>query len=99
MRARYTSAARRELEQAIDHLLKHAPHVAAAFADSVDQSVHELIENPFSAQATDLPGVRRKHIQRFRYTLFYSIEPAIDELIILNIRHAAQRPLGDAPQS
>ena len=99
MRARYTSAARRELEQAIDYLLNHAPHVAAAFAESVDQSVHELIENPFSAQATDLPGVRRKHIQRFRYTLFYSIEPAIDELIILNIRRAAQPPLGDAPQS
>jgi plasmid stabilization system protein ParE len=97
MRARYTSAARRELEQAIDYLLNHAPHVAAAFAESVDQSVPELI--PYSAQATDLPGVRRKHSQRFRYTLFYSIKPAIDELIILNIRYAAQRRLSDASQS
>jgi toxin ParE1/3/4 len=99
MRVRYTLGARRELEQAIDYLLEHAPHVASNFADSVDQSVREIIDHPYSAQATDLPGVRRKHIRRFRYTLFNSIEPVIDELVILNIRHAAQRPLSDTTRS
>jgi len=73
--------------------------VAPDFADSVDQSVREIIDYPYSAQATDLPGVRRKHIRRFRYTLFYWIEPAIDELVILNIRHAARRPLNEGTSS
>ena len=36
-------------------------------------------------------GVRRKYIQRFRYGLFYMVDEKADELIIMNIRHAARR--------
>jgi plasmid stabilization system protein ParE len=67
MRVRYTATARREFNQTVDYLLDHAPSVAAAFADSVEQAIAELVDHPYSAQATDQPGVRRKYIRRFRH--------------------------------
>ncbi|MGA3310386.1 MAG: type II toxin-antitoxin system RelE/ParE family toxin [Xanthobacteraceae bacterium] len=36
MKIRYTAAARRELNEAVDYLLEHAPTVAAAFVDSIE---------------------------------------------------------------
>jgi len=53
MRARYKATARRDFDQAIEYLLRHAPHVAADFADSVEQAIGELLDHPYSAQATD----------------------------------------------
>lgn len=67
MKVRYTATARREFEQTVDYLLEHAPRVASAFADSVEQAVSELMDHPLSAQETDHPGVRRKYIRRFRH--------------------------------
>jgi plasmid stabilization system protein ParE len=66
MKVRYTATARREFDQTVDYLLEHAPTVAPAFADSVKQAVAELVEHPYSAQATDHRGVGRKYIRRFR---------------------------------
>ncbi len=91
MKIRYTATARRELNDAVDYLLQSAPAVAAAFVDSIESTVAELIQNPLSAQETEQKGVRRKYIRRFRYGLFYMVDQAAGELIIMNIRHAARR--------
>jgi plasmid stabilization system protein ParE len=68
-----------------------APHVAADFVDSIEQAGAELLRNPYSAQETELRGIRRKYIDRFRYGLFYMVDEATDELIVMNIRHVARR--------
>ena len=91
MRVRYTATAQHEFNQTVDYLLEHAPLVAAAFADSLEQAIAELLDNPYSAQATDHPGVRRKYIRRFRHSIFYEVNTANDELVILNVRHAVRR--------
>ena len=91
MKIRYTAAARRELNEAVDYLLEHASTVAAAFVDSIESAEAELLQNPYSAQETEQKGIRRKYIQRFRYGLFYMIDPDADELIIMNVRHTARR--------
>jgi plasmid stabilization system protein ParE len=91
MKVRYTATASREFDRAVEYLLQHAPHVAPAFADSIERAIADLIDNPLSAQETELTGVRRKYIRRFRYALFYSIDRGTDELLILNVRHVARR--------
>jgi plasmid stabilization system protein ParE len=91
MKVRYTATASQEFSHAVDYLLEHAPHVAAAFADSVEQAIADLAENPLSAQQTEQSGVRRKYIRRFGYAVFYSLNQNGDELLILYIRHAARR--------
>ena len=89
MKARYTDPATEELEQSISFLRERAPSVVSNFADSIDDAVARLLDNPYLAQETAMPGVRRWYIRRFRYSIFYTI--AGDELVILHIRHAARR--------
>lgn len=92
MRVRYTATAQRELDQAVDYLLEHAPTVAAAFVDSIERATTALLAHPYSAQETSQPGVRRKYVRRFRYGLFYVVNDDADELVIINIRHTSRRP-------
>jgi toxin ParE1/3/4 len=89
MRLRYTDTASLDLDQGISYLRDNAPEVVADFADSIDNAVAQLIENPYLAQETEEPGVRRRYIRRFKYSIFYAIEG--DELVILHIHHAARR--------
>jgi toxin ParE1/3/4 len=63
--------------------------VAPDFAANVEKALLQLSEQPFSAQETEKPGIRRIYIRRFRYFIFYTVEAA--EVVILHIRHAARR--------
>ena len=89
MKARYTDTALRELESAVSYLLDRNPRSAAAFADLVDVAVARLLDHPFSAEETEMAGVRRVYIRRFRYSMFYAVEG--EEVVILHIRHGARR--------
>jgi len=89
MKVRYTDPATDELEQSISYFREHAPSSIADFTDSVEDAVVRLLDNPYVAQETEMPGIRRWHIRRFRYSIFYTI--AHDEIVILHIRHAARR--------
>jgi plasmid stabilization system protein ParE len=89
MRVRYTDTAAHELDKGIEYLTEHAPLIVVEFADAIAQGVKDLTEFPFSAQKTEKKGVRRKYVRRFHYSIFYAVEN--DEIIVLHIRHAAQR--------
>jgi plasmid stabilization system protein ParE len=89
MKVRYTATAAREFANRIEYLAQHAPSIVAEFADAIERGVREVAELPFSAQETDKKGVRRKYVRRFHYSIFYAVEN--DEIIVLHIRHAAQR--------
>ncbi len=89
MKVRYTDPATEELEQSISYFREHAPSVVADFADSIDDAVAQLLDSPYLAQETEMLGIRRWYIRRFRYSIFYTIEG--EELAILHIRHATHR--------
>jgi toxin ParE1/3/4 len=93
MKARYSDPAAEDLEESISYFRDHASSYIADFADAIDHAVALLVENPYLAQEIEMPGVRRWYIQRFKYSIFYSIRD--DELLILHIRHAARRPPGN----
>ena len=89
MRVRYTDTAACELDNEIEYLSEHAPSIVVEFADAIARGVKDITEFPFSAQETEKKGVRRKYVRRFHYSIFYAIEN--DEIVVLHIRHAAQR--------
>jgi toxin ParE1/3/4 len=91
MKVRFTEAARRELREAVYFLREIDPRLSAAFAVEVERALFALRAFPRSAQETDLPGVRRSYIRRFRYLIFYTIDEAHDELVVLHIRHSSRR--------
>ena len=86
---RYTATAARELSNGIEYLTEHAPSVVAAFADAIERAVKDVADFPFSAQETEKKGIRRKYVRRFHYCIFYTV--GREEVVVLHIRHAAQR--------
>jgi plasmid stabilization system protein ParE len=91
MKCRYTRTAEIEFEASVDYLIEHAPHVAGKFADSIDEAIEQILEFPHSAQQTEKAGVYRKYVRAFRTSIFYAVDAKSNELVILNIRHAARR--------
>jgi plasmid stabilization system protein ParE len=89
MKVRYTEPAAEELEAIISYFREIAPSVVAHFADSIDEAVAQLLDNPYLVQETEKPGVRRWYLRRFRYSIFFTVEG--DDLVILHIQHAARR--------
>jgi toxin ParE1/3/4 len=89
MRVRYTDTALVEIDQAVSYLLEHHPPSSATFADLIDAAVAQLLDHPYSAEETEMRGVRRMYIRRFRYSIFYAV--AEDEIVILHVRHASRR--------
>jgi toxin ParE1/3/4 len=89
MRVRYTDPAAFDLDQCVSYFIQFVPASAKAFADSIDDAIARLVDNPYSAQETEMPGIRQVYIRRFRYRIFYTVEG--DEVVILHIRHAARR--------
>jgi addiction module RelE/StbE family toxin len=89
MKVRYTDAALRDLSEAVSYLLEHNPSSAAGLADQVHAAVARLLDHPYLAEETQMPGVRRAYIRRYRYSLFYAVEG--EEVIVLHIRHAARQ--------
>ncbi len=89
MKIRYTESAADELEQSISYFRDQAPSLVADFAGSIDDAVAQLLDNPYLAQESEMPGVRRWYIRRFRHSIFYAVEG--DAIVILLIRHATRR--------
>ena len=89
MKVRYTEPAAEELETIISYFRDIAPSVVADFADSIDDAVSQLLDNPYLVQETEKSGVRRWYLRRFRYSIFFTVEG--DELVTLHIQHAARR--------
>ena len=50
-----------------------------------------LKEFPFVGHVTDEEGVRVLSVVRYPFLLFYAIDDAAGELVILHVRHTAQQ--------
>jgi plasmid stabilization system protein ParE len=74
MRVRYTDSAADELEEIISYLHKVAPSIVTGFADAIDTAVSQLLDNPYLVQETEMPGIRRWYIRRFRHSILYCRE-------------------------
>ena len=83
--AAHTAPAERELAEIVSYLLNQTPAGAALFVDELERGLSRLLRHPFSAQQTDMPGVRRLSLRRFPYSVFHTVE--VDEIVVLHIRH------------
>jgi plasmid stabilization system protein ParE len=89
MKVRYADPAADDLDEAITYFRDNVPSLVLEFATSIDDAVAQIADNPYLAQETENPSLRRWYIPRFRYSVFYTV--AEEEVVILHIRHAARR--------
>jgi plasmid stabilization system protein ParE len=91
MKVRYTDTALGELEDIFSYLFERNPAAAKAVAARVRDIAALLAEYPFLGHEADEPSVRVAPLIRYPFLVFYTVNE--DEIVVLNVRHAArQRP-------
>jgi toxin ParE1/3/4 len=92
MIVRYSPRATRDLEAIHEYLSKRSPRGAVNVLTAIYAAVEFVRRNPASAQSTNMPGVRAKIVQRYRFKIFYRIAETDNAIEIIHIRHTSRRP-------
>ena len=86
---RYHEAAEEELLNEIGYLELRAPGLGRRFFAEVRRAERLIAQFPESAEEIR-PGIRKRLLRKFRYSLIYSVEQ--DGLLILAVAHQSRRP-------
>jgi plasmid stabilization system protein ParE len=89
MVVQYHEAAEQELLSEIGYLELRGSGLGHRFFDEVRRTENLLVRFPQSAEEI-LPGIRKRPLRKFRYSIIYSVEK--DELLILAVAHHSRRP-------
>jgi toxin ParE1/3/4 len=93
MKLRYSETALRELDDIFAYIHARNRSAAAAVVDRIEGLASLIGEIPFIGHLTDEQGVRMMPVVRYPFLIFYTVNDAVDEVVILHVRHAArQRP-------
>jgi plasmid stabilization system protein ParE len=71
---------------------------AAALDDELDVVAERLAEHPYAAPPAFLRGawsesIRKLGLSKNPYHLYYEVDVAAEEVVVLSIRHESKRPL------
>jgi plasmid stabilization system protein ParE len=90
---RFHPQARIEYLGGIEYYLRHAsPHVADAFADSVESAILHVLESPDRWRIVEPPDIRRYVFRRFPYALYYRWETDLQQITIFAVMHCSREP-------
>jgi toxin ParE1/3/4 len=92
MKVRFTERAADELENIVSYLQERSPTGALNVQRSFRESLGLLSQYPGVGRRQSVDGIRKLKVSRYPYLIYYSIEDATAEILILAIRHAACAP-------
>jgi toxin ParE1/3/4 len=92
MNLRFSPRATANLAEIADYLHARDPAAARRVRASILASLQNLTVFPRLGRRQTVPGVRKLITPRYRYLVYYTIDDATSEIIILSVRHPSQRP-------
>jgi plasmid stabilization system protein ParE len=96
MKVRYAETALRELDGIFAYTHERNPAAAVAIVERIERLTGLIGELPFIGPLTDEAGVRMMPVVRYPFLIFYAVNEAADEVVILHIRHGARQHPGEA---
>jgi toxin ParE1/3/4 len=87
---RYRARALADIEQIFAYLNPRSPAGAVNVLRSIFESIRLISELPQNSPTTPIPNVRVRVVRRYRYKIFYRIEP--DAVVIVHVRHTSRMP-------
>jgi toxin ParE1/3/4 len=90
MKVRWTETALLEVDNIFSYIHERNPSAASAVVERIEALTALLEEFPFAGHVTDEADVRMLAVVRYPFLIFYAIDDASDEVVILHVRHSAQ---------
>jgi toxin ParE1/3/4 len=91
MRIRWSETALSELDGIFSYIQQNARSAAIAVVERIEALAALLEEFPLVGHLTDEAGVRVLAVVRYPFLIFYAIDDAAGEIVILHVLHTAQQ--------
>ena len=89
MKLRFTPRATQDLTGIADHIREHSPQAALRVRSAILESLQNLVVFPRLGRQQQMEGVRKLVTRHYPY-LYYTIDDAADEIVVVAIQHPAQ---------
>jgi plasmid stabilization system protein ParE len=90
MKLRFTPRAAQDLAEIADYIIQHSPQAALRVRAAILESLESLILFPHVGRRQKVEGVRKLVTRRYPYLVYYTIDDAAEDIIILAIQHPAR---------
>jgi plasmid stabilization system protein ParE len=91
MKLRFTLRATADLAEIIEYIRARNPAAADRVSAAVDRNLQTLARFPRIGRRQRVEGVRKFITSPFRYRIYYRLDEAADEIVILSVSHPARR--------
>jgi toxin ParE1/3/4 len=91
MKLRFTPRATENIAAIARYIRDHNPAAAARVRAAIYASLQNLILFPRAGRLQKTEGVRKFVTRPYAYIVYYTIDENTDEIIILNVKHPAQK--------
>ena len=99
MTVRLSPRALADLEAIRNYLVPISPQGAERVRKAIATTIDYCARNPRGGTMTDEPGVFRRPLRKYRYTIFYRVLPAGDGIEVARVIHGARvKNLGKMPE-
>lgn len=90
MKLRLTSRAAQDLTGIAGYIRDHNPAAAIAVRAAILEALQNLVLFPKLGRPQTIEGVRKLVVRKFPYLVYYIVDEAAQEIIILTIQHPAR---------
>jgi toxin ParE1/3/4 len=91
MKLRFTPRAVANLAEIADYIHERNPAGARRVRAAIYESLQNLILFPCVGRKQKTAGVRKLVTRKYSYLVYYTVDEAAEEIVILNVRHPARR--------
>jgi plasmid stabilization system protein ParE len=90
MKLRFTPRATQDLISIADYVHEHSPQGALRVRAAILESLQNLVRFPSLGRPQTVEGVRKLVTRRYPYLVYYTVDEAAGEVVILTIQHPAR---------
>jgi toxin ParE1/3/4 len=90
MKLRFTPRATQDLIEIADYICGRNPAASLRVRAAILESLQNLVSFPEAGRRQTVEGVRKLVTRRYPYLVYYTLDPAHEEIVILTIRHPAR---------
>jgi len=91
MKLRFTRRAIENIGAIAEYIESRNPPAAQRVRAAIYESLQNLVLFPHAGRLQQTEGVRKFVTRKYRYLVYYTIDDGAGEIIILSVKHAAQR--------
>jgi plasmid stabilization system protein ParE len=91
MKLRFTPRAVENIIAIADYIRERNPAAAQRVRAAIYESLQDLILFPNVGRLQQTEGVRKFVTRKYAYIVYYAVDDSAEEIVILNIKHPAQR--------